>query len=102
VSEELGSEVISHIEVEATPVRDEAVMEGLTNDPTAGLASEPGRVETSKTVIVARLSAEAEVRRGTPLSLLFDASKMHFFDLDDGKTLRTQPALPAASGAQVE
>jgi multiple sugar transport system ATP-binding protein len=99
VSEELGSEIISHIEVEATPARGEGVLEGLTDDA-AGTASGTGGADTGKTVIVARLDAETDVRRGTQLSLMFDANKMHFFDLDDGSALRTKPAQEPSSGAQ--
>ena len=102
VSEELGSEVISHVEVEATPVRDESVADGLTDDVPAGMTTEIGRARTSKTVIVARLPAEADVRRGTRLSLVFDANKLHFFDVNDGTTLRMQPARVPTSGAQPE
>jgi multiple sugar transport system ATP-binding protein len=98
VSEELGSEVIAHVEVEATPVTDEAVVEGLTDDGAAAIAPEIARAPTGKTVIVARLPAEAEVRRGTRLSLVFDVNKLHFFDIDDGITLRTQPDQLAPSG----
>ena len=100
VSEELGSEVISHIEVEATPIRREAVVEGLTGDASAGVGSEIGTAVTRQAVMVARLPAEADVRRGTLLSLVFDANKMHFFDLDDGSALRTRPAEGPSSGAQ--
>ena len=97
VSEELGSEVISHVEVEATSIRDEAIVEGLTDDGSAGSAPEPVRIQTGKTVIVARLPAEADFRRGTPLSLMFDANKLHFFDVDSGTTLRTRVARARAS-----
>jgi hypothetical protein len=31
---------------------------------------------------------------------MFDANKMHFFDLDDGSALRTKPAQEPSSGAQ--
>ena len=100
VSEELGSEIISHIEVEATPVRREAVVEGLTGDPSARVGSEIGTAVMRQAVIVARLPAETDVRRGTLLSLVFDANKLHFFDLDDGSALRTKPAQEPLSGLQ--
>jgi multiple sugar transport system ATP-binding protein len=90
VSEELGSEVISHIEVEATSIRDEAIVEGLTNDAPNGMSAETGRTQAGTTVIVARLPPEADFRRGTPLSLEFDPHKLHFFDLDTGNALRTR------------
>jgi hypothetical protein len=66
-------------------------LEGLTDDE-AGTALGTGGAGTGKTVIVARLDAETDVRRGKQLSLRFDANKLHFFDLDDGSALRTKPA----------
>ena len=68
VSEELGSEVISHVEVEAKSVRDEAIVEGLPTMPPTEAAPRPGGRPERKTVIVARLPAEADYRRGTPLA----------------------------------
>jgi multiple sugar transport system ATP-binding protein len=87
VAEELGSEVIAHVEIEATPIRREEVLEGLDDDgsaPSAGL----GGLDPDTTVVVARLPAEAAVRRGTRVTLAIDAGKIHFFDVSDGHTLR--------------
>ena len=92
VSEELGSEVISHLEVEAKPIKDDAIVEGLNNDVAAGMIPGSRMAQTGRTVLVARLAADADVRRGTSLTLVFDTNKLHFFDLADGTTLRTQPA----------
>ena len=94
VSEELGSEVVAHIEIEATPVSDEAIVEGLTDDVAAGMAPRASSGGAGKTVIVARLDAESHVPRGTSLSLRFDTKKLHFFDRDDGSTLRSSPGRP--------
>ena len=74
-------------------------LEGLTDDE-AGTALGTGGAGTGKTVIVARLDAETDVRRGKQLSLRFDANKLHFFDLDDGSALRTKPAQEPSSGVQ--
>jgi multiple sugar transport system ATP-binding protein len=97
VSEELGSEVVSHIEIEATPVSDEAIVEGLTDDVAAGMAPRASTARAGTTVVVARLDAETNVPRGTSLSLVFDTSKLHFFDRDDGRTLRARPVQPEQS-----
>jgi multiple sugar transport system ATP-binding protein len=88
VSEELGSEVISHIEVDAVPVQGEAVRHRRAAEVVEAETSvtEPRSV---KTIIIARLPGEAGVTRGTRLSLAFDANKLHFFDLSTGETLRT-------------
>jgi multiple sugar transport system ATP-binding protein len=90
VSEELGSEVISHVEVSATSVRDEAIVEGLPEGTPAGAAPAAGGDRKGKAVIVARLPPEAGFRRGTSVSLVFDPKKLHFFDLGDGRTLRAR------------
>ena len=68
VSEELGSEIISHIEVEATPARGEGVLEGLTDDA-AGTASGTGgrtrarrsssRASTPRPMFAAELSCRS-------------------------------------------
>jgi multiple sugar transport system ATP-binding protein len=100
VSEELGSEVISHIEVDATSIRDDAIVEGLPDHAPAATGPRTSGEQTGKTVIVARLPAEADFRRGTPLSLGFDVGKLHFFDIASGQTLRTrsvETGIPAAA-----
>ncbi len=90
VSEELGSEVISHIEVEAKLVRDEAIVEGLPDDATSASGAATRTPDPGKAVIVARLPPEADYRRGTSLSLAFDPPKLHFFDVGTGETLRAR------------
>jgi len=102
VSEELGSEVVAHIEIEATPVSDEAIVEGLTDDVAAGMAPRASSGGAGKTVIVARLDAESHVPRGTSLSLRFDTKKLHFFDRDDGSTLRAAPSQRQQHVGQVD
>ena len=95
VSEELGSEVISHVEVDAQSVRDEAIVEGMPDEASTGSGAAVRAPDTGKAVIVARLPAEADYRRGTSVSLAFEPHKLHFFDPDSGATLRDTP--PAGS-----
>jgi multiple sugar transport system ATP-binding protein len=102
VSEELGSEVVSHIEIEATAVSDEAIVEGLTDEVVAGMPPRAGTGRAGTTVIVARLDAETDVPRGTSLSLVFDTNKLHFFDRDDGSTLRAAPGQRQQDVGQVD
>jgi multiple sugar transport system ATP-binding protein len=89
VAEELGPEVIAHIEIEATPVVRHEIVDGLAVDaPTTEAASPIAVPGNGRTTVVARLSAEAPVARDTLLSLTIDPRKMHFFDLRDGSALR--------------
>ncbi|MGZ4357778.1 MAG: TOBE domain-containing protein, partial [Gaiellaceae bacterium] len=89
VAEELGSEVIAHVEIQATPIRREEVLEGLDDDGSASPAAGLSGLDPDTTIVVARLPAEAAVHRGTRVTLAIDAGKIHFFDLSDGHTLRT-------------
>ncbi|MGZ6670560.1 MAG: TOBE domain-containing protein [Solirubrobacteraceae bacterium] len=88
VAAELGSEVIAHVEIEATPIRREEVLEGLDDDGSASPAAGLSGLDAGTTIVVARLPAEAAVHRGTRVTLTIDAGKIHFFDLSDGHTLR--------------
>ena len=88
VAEELGSEVIAHVEIEATPIRREEVLEGLDDDGSAPPGAGLSGLDPGTTIVVARLPAEAAVHRGTRVTLTIDARKIHFFDLSDGHTLR--------------
>jgi multiple sugar transport system ATP-binding protein len=87
VSEALGSEVLAHIEIEATPVVRDEVLEGLAvvaEDPVDILQHAAG-----KTTVVARLPAQTILERGDSVTLTIDPGKLHFFDLADGSALRT-------------
>jgi ABC-type sugar transport system ATPase subunit len=88
VSEALGAEVLAHVEIDATPVVREEILEGLA-DTTADAHGVIAENEVGKTTIVARLPAEAVVHRGDVLTLAVDPHKVHFFDLDEGRALRS-------------
>jgi multiple sugar transport system ATP-binding protein len=91
VSEELGSEIILHIEVAAAPVTHAAVVDGLADETSAPVASRLAGTGPSSMTIVARVDAEGSLPRGTQVALAIDPNKMHFFSLDDGSTFRTSP-----------
>jgi multiple sugar transport system ATP-binding protein len=85
VSEALGFEVLAHIEIEATPVVRDEVLEGL-----AGVAADAGEIlqhEVGKTTVVARLRAETVLERGDVVTLSIDPGKLLFFDLADGNAI---------------
>ncbi len=97
-AEELGSEVVLHIQVQAEPVVHEAVQDGLTDErlePVTGLDGGASR----SAVIVAQLPADAAFRRGDRVAVALDAPKLHFFELEHGVTLRDLPPAPAPAAA---
>ncbi len=83
VAEALGSEVLAHVEIAATPVLRDEVREGLS-DQLAAVADR----EDGVTTVVARLPGDTGIRRGDVVALSVQAEKLHFFDLDDGRALR--------------
>jgi multiple sugar transport system ATP-binding protein len=86
-SEELGSEVIVHVEAEASPVVHEDVTEGLPDDILAPVVGPSDRAES--TLIVAQLPADTVIHRSQPVTLRLQPSRMHFFDLETGLNLRS-------------
>jgi multiple sugar transport system ATP-binding protein len=82
VAEALGSEVLAHVEIDATPVLRDEVREGLS-DQLAAI----GEREQGQTTVVARLPADTRLRRGDSVALSFEPEKVHFFGLDDGCAL---------------
>jgi multiple sugar transport system ATP-binding protein len=85
--EDLGAEVIVHLEAEAAPLvtddvreivadTDQVVLDGLANEARARQAR-----------IVARLGADASARVGDRVTVDFDVRKVHLFDPETGLAL---------------
>jgi ABC-type sugar transport system ATPase subunit len=96
-SEELGTEVILHIETRVDPVVHEHVTDGQSDDSLEPVGPEQGTSKGGLTTVVAQLPPDTQLRRGDRVRLQFDATKLYFFDLDDGTTLRSAAA-QAATG----
>jgi multiple sugar transport system ATP-binding protein len=87
VVEALGAELLVHLEIPATPVTRDEVLEGLADVEEADVVAGLGRAESGKATIVARLPPDVQVRVGQQLALVVDATKLHYFDLDDGMAI---------------
>jgi multiple sugar transport system ATP-binding protein len=86
--EALGPEQLVHVEVEATPVLAEDVLEGLVDveqaEELVELLTEP---EGERAQLVARLDPSTRMREDDVVELTVDLGKLHFFDLDSGATI---------------
>ena len=94
VLESLGSELYAHFTVASDQQLESAELRELAEDAGGGevpMAGEEGR-------IVARLDPASTVRVGQESELWVDATRMHLFDLADGRSLTTSQAAPAAEG----
>jgi multiple sugar transport system ATP-binding protein len=86
--EALGPEQLAHVEVEATPVLAEDVLEGLVDAEEArDLAEIKTDGDEARALVVARLDASASVRPDQRVELAVDLRKLHFFDLDSGSAI---------------
>jgi multiple sugar transport system ATP-binding protein len=86
--EALGPEQLAHVEVEATPVLLEDVVEGLVDGAEADdLAELLPDADGARATVVARLDASASVRQEETVELGVDLRKLHFFDLESGATI---------------
>jgi multiple sugar transport system ATP-binding protein len=92
VLESLGSELYAHFTVASDAQIESQELRELAEDVGGGevpMAGEEGR-------IVARLDPASEVRVGQESELWVDATRVHLFDPDDGRSLTTDAKGPAA------
>jgi multiple sugar transport system ATP-binding protein len=79
--ESLGAEKYAYFQVEESEIESEELRE-LAED--AGTAEVPGATEGQ---VVARLESASRIERGAEAELWLDSSKLHFFDLESGRSL---------------
>jgi ABC-type sugar transport system ATPase subunit len=101
LTEALGSELLAHVEIAASPVVREEVVEGsvveaeeqeIAADLLAGS-------DERRTTIVGRLDPGAAVRPGENVQLSVATEKLHYFDLETGLAIDGVPAASAAAGS---
>jgi multiple sugar transport system ATP-binding protein len=85
--EDLGAEVMVHLEIDATPVLTEDVREIAADADDASLQSLAADAKRRRARLVARLPAETEVEIDEDAFVQLDAAKLHFFDLETGLRL---------------
>ncbi len=89
--EALGAELFAHVEVAATPLVREDVLEGATEN------EEPLPVASRRATLVGRFDPSSRVRAGDIVELALDARRLHFFDLET--SLVIEPVdVPVAAG----
>jgi multiple sugar transport system ATP-binding protein len=90
LTEALGSEILAHVEMNATPVVTEDVVEGAVVDEAeqeiaADLLGEHG--DGHRTTFVGRFDAASRVKPDTDVELVVDTQKLQFFDLETGHAI---------------
>jgi multiple sugar transport system ATP-binding protein len=86
--EALGSELLAYVDIEATPVLVEDVLEGIVDMEAAeDIAELKGGADGVRATVVARLDPSASVHPDDTVELAVDLRRLHFFDLDSGAAI---------------
>jgi multiple sugar transport system ATP-binding protein len=88
-AEDLGAELIVHLETDAAPVLTDDVREIAADADRASLQTLAAEARRRRARVVARLPAEVAIQIGDEVSFGFDAAKLYFFDLETGLALAT-------------
>jgi len=88
--EALGPEQLAYVDIEASPVLVEDVLEGIVDMEAADdIAEIKGDAQGIHATVVARLDASARVHPDDQIELHVDPRRLHFFDLESGEALRS-------------
>ena len=82
--EPLGSEIVAHFEVEASPALTEDVRELARDVGQEGAVRAAEEEGAGKTVVVGRFSPRSRVKTGDVIDVVVDTSALHAFDLETG------------------
>jgi multiple sugar transport system ATP-binding protein len=86
LTEALGSEIVVHFDVPAPPVRTEDAKELEEDSGMADITG--GAIETAGSKFVASFSPRSRVRPGDAIEVGVDTTRLYFFDLDTGLSIR--------------
>jgi multiple sugar transport system ATP-binding protein len=88
LTEALGSEILAHVEMKATPVVTEDVVEGaVVDEDEAAVAADLMSESGGRTTFVGRLDAASHVRPDMDIELVVNTQKLQFFDLETGHAI---------------
>src|SRR5919106_756206 len=82
--EALGSDVVAHFRVKAHQAMTEDVKELASDVGQEALESIEHGAQAGESTMVARLNPRTKAQPGTPIDLVVDTGRLHFFDPEDG------------------
>jgi multiple sugar transport system ATP-binding protein len=83
LTEALGSEIMVHFSIDATPAITDEVRE-LQQDAGADGAGAPTQEEGGRTIMVGRFGARSKATKGKPIRVAVETRALHFFDPETG------------------
>ena len=90
LAEALGATTLLHVACSATPVRTEAVIEGLVDGKSE---DEAQLLPEDQAVFLAQTAGDKDVAPDTSVELALDAQRAYFFDLESGEALSRSAAV---------
>jgi multiple sugar transport system ATP-binding protein len=87
VSEALGSEQLVHVDFEAEPVVTPEVQEIARDVDAAALDELRLEARERRSTLLARFESDRRLRAGDAVAMDVSRAKLHFFDLDTGRTI---------------
>jgi multiple sugar transport system ATP-binding protein len=88
LTEALGSELLAHVELTGKPVVTDDVLEGAVELEDAMLDDLAQKADEERTTFVGRFDAESDVRPDHIVDMAVDTTKLQFFDLETGTSIR--------------
>jgi multiple sugar transport system ATP-binding protein len=88
LTEALGSELLAHVELPGKAVVTDDVLEGAVELEEAMLDQIAQKAEEEQTTFVGRFDAASEARPDYVIDMAVDTSKLQFFDLETGTSIR--------------
>jgi multiple sugar transport system ATP-binding protein len=85
--EDLGAEVVVHLDVDAVPVVTDDIREIAGDSDRVSLQTLSAEARDRRTRVLARLPAETELRVRDVVPITFEQRAMHFFDLVTGAAI---------------
>jgi multiple sugar transport system ATP-binding protein len=101
-TELLGSELLAHVEIDASPVVTQEVREVLEDVDRSRVADLESEAHARRTVVIGRFEIGSTARAGDEVEMRVDARRLHFFDLESelaigaGSTSAEPVPVPAA------
>jgi multiple sugar transport system ATP-binding protein len=90
-TEALGSELIAHVEIAASPVLTDEVKEVAADTDASVIHELEADASESRLPIVARFDEASRVRTGDNIEVVVDTRRLHFFDLQSGNAVGGYP-----------
>jgi multiple sugar transport system ATP-binding protein len=87
LTEALGSECLAHVEIPARPVLRDEVLEGAIDLEEVVVEDLRSGARERRMTFIGRFDSASRLRPGDAAEIVVEPGKLHFFDLEDGRSI---------------